>query len=193
MDLVERIHYPLIKKFITKSLTMKQLVFLIIALVVISCNQSNTEASIQKANEDATEKKLTLDETTDSEFNKQLAEALEADKYGMKQYVMAFLKKGPNRDLDSTAAVELQKAHMNNISRLAKEGKLVLAGPFIDDGDVRGIYIFDVKTIAEAKKLTETDPAIKAGSLTMELRPWYGSAALLKINEIHKTIAEKGM
>ncbi|MFK7950034.1 MAG: YciI family protein [Saprospiraceae bacterium] len=172
---------------------MKQLVFLIIALVVISCNQSNTEASIQKANEDATEKKLTLDETTDSEFNKQLAEALEADKYGMKQYVMAFLKKGPNRDLDSTAAVELQKAHMNNISRLAKEGKLVLAGPFIDDGDVRGIYIFDVKTIAEAKKLTETDPAIKAGSLTMELRPWYGSAALLKINEIHKTIAEKGM
>ena len=57
-----------------------------------------------------------------------------ADEYGMKQYVMAFLKKGPNRDLDSAAAMELQMAHMENIDRMAEEGKLVLAGPFLDTG-----------------------------------------------------------
>lgn len=173
---------------------MKQIiVFLFIALAIISCQKGDTEASIEKADDDATEKKLTLDETTDSEFDKELAAALNADEYGMKQYVMAYLKKGPNRDLDSTAAAELQNAHLANIGRLAEEGKLVLAGPFMDDGDVRGIYIFDVTSIDEAQKLTETDPAIKAGSLIMELRPWYGSAALLKVNEIHKTIAEKGI
>lgn len=111
-----------------------------------------------------------------------------ADDYGMKQYVIAYLKRGPNRDRDSLEVVELQKAHLKNITRMAEEGKLVLAGPFLDNGDVRGIYIFDVETIDEAKMLTETDPAIQAGSLIMELRPWYGSAALKEINEIHKTL-----
>lgn len=116
------------------------------------------------------------------------AEKFGADDYGMKKYVMAYLKRGPNRDRDSAEAAELQIAHLKNITRMAKEGKLVLAGPFLDDGNVRGIYIFDVETVEEAEELTNTDPAIKAGSLLMELRPWYGSAALKDINEIHKSL-----
>ena len=108
----------------------------------------------------------------------------------MRQYVMAFLKRGSNRDRDSLATANLQKAHMENIGKLAEAGKLVLAGPFFGDGDIRGIYIFDVKTVAEAKALTETDPAIQAGSLIMELHPWYGSAALMKINELHERVAK---
>lgn len=116
-----------------------------------------------------------------------------ADEYGMKKYVMAYLKRGPNRDQDSASAVELQKAHLQNITRMAKEGKLVVAGPFLDDQDVRGIYIFDVETIEEAKTLTETDPAIKAGSLVMELRPWYGSAALKEVTKIAKTLTKKSI
>ncbi len=121
------------------------------------------------------------------------AEKYGADEYGMKKYVMAFLKRGPKRDQDSTTAAELQKAHLKNITRMAKEGKLVLAGPFLDNEDIRGIYVFDVQTIEEAKKLTESDPAIKAGRLEMELRPWYGSAALLEINEIGKTLEKKSI
>ena len=115
---------------------------------------------------------------------------LGADKYGMHKYVMAFLKAGPNRDQDSTTALKLQKAHMDNIGRLADEGKLVLAGPFLDGGELRGIYIFDVKTVEEAEALTKTDPAIIAGRLIMELHPWYGSAGVMQINEIHKKVAE---
>ena len=79
---------------------------------------------------------------------------------------------------------------MENIGKLAEAGKLVLAGPFFGDGDLRGIYIFDVRSVEEAEKLTKTDPAIKYGSLVMELKEWYGSAALMEINEIHKSIAE---
>jgi uncharacterized protein len=66
-----------------------------------------------------------------------------------------------------------------------------VAGPFEDNTDLRGIYIFDVKTIEEAQQLCATDPAIKAESLTMELHPWYSSAALMKVNEIHKKITKK--
>ena len=69
---------------------------------------------------------------------------------------MAFLKKGPNRDRSPEEAAELQKAHLENIERLAKEGKLVLAGPFLEDGEIRGIYIFNVTTIAEARR-TDAD------------------------------------
>ncbi|MEM9548260.1 MAG: YciI family protein [Bacteroidota bacterium] len=114
-----------------------------------------------------------------------------ADQYGMKQYVMAFLKRGPNRDRSKEEADKLQRAHLDNISRLAEEGKLVLAGPFLAEGDLRGIYIFDVQTVEEAKALTETDPAIQEGSLAMELIPWYGSAALTEIGDIHEKIAKE--
>lgn len=124
------------------------------------------------------------------EYDSALAEKLGADAYGMKPYVMAFLKAGPNRDLDSTEAAKLQRAHLDNIFRMADEGKLVVAGPFMDTGSVRGIYIFNVSSLEEAEALTATDPAIKAGSLVMELRPWYGSAALGMINDLHKKVSK---
>jgi hypothetical protein len=47
-----------------------------------------------------------------------------------------------------------------------------------------------VESVDEARKLTATDPAIQAGSLRMELHPWYGPAALKKVNEIHTKIAK---
>ncbi len=123
-------------------------------------------------------------------FDSLLATRLNADPYGMHKYVMAFLKRGSNRDLDSLESQNLQRAHLDNIGKLAESGKLVLAGPFLDDGDLRGIYIFRVETVEEAEKLTRTDPAIQAGSLVMEMHPWYGSAALNEVNNIHKKLAK---
>jgi uncharacterized protein YciI len=128
-----------------------------------------------------------------TQFDGALAKRLGADDYGMKRYVMAFLKIGPNRDQDSVKAAELLRAHLKNIQRMAKEGTLVLAGPFLDGGDVQGIYVFNVKTVEEAQKLTETDPAVKAGRLVMELHPWYGSAAMVELNRIHATVEKKNV
>ncbi|MBN2805845.1 MAG: hypothetical protein JXR22_04245 [Prolixibacteraceae bacterium] len=151
---------------------MKTLSTLMLPLLLLTaCNTKTSEKS----------------KATDTE----LATELGADEYGMKQYVMAFLKKGPNRSQDSTEAVALQRAHMDNIQRMANEGVLVVAGPFLDDGEIRGIYLFNVTSVEEAEALTRTDPAIQAGRLSMELHPWYGSAALLKVNEWHKNISAK--
>ena len=124
-------------------------------------------------------------------FDSVMAVELGADSYGMSQYVMAFLKRGPNPPRDSAHAVELQQAHMENIRRMAEEGKLTLAGPFLDGGELRGIYVFNVSDVEEARALTNTDPAIQYGSLVMELKPWYGSAALKKVNDIHSHIARE--
>jgi uncharacterized protein YciI len=122
------------------------------------------------------------------EFDAGLAEELGADEYGMRRYVMALLKAGPNRDQDEETADELQNAHMANIQRLAEEGQLILAGPFLDNGELRGIYVFDVTTVEEAATLTQTDPAIQAGRLEMELHPWYGPAALIKVTELNERV-----
>ena len=157
---------------------MKKLaVILIIIISIISCGKTNTN---------------TIEEETKSKktYNEELSKKYEADDYGMKKYVIAFLKRGPNRDQDSITKITLQKAHMDNINKLATNGKLVLASPFFGNDDLRGIYVFNVKTIEEAQALTETDPAIKAGSLVMELKEWYGSAALMAINDIHKSLAK---
>jgi uncharacterized protein YciI len=126
-------------------------------------------------------------------YDSVFAAKLGSDEYGMKQYVMAYLKRGPNRSQDSVTAANLQKAHLENIIRMANEGTLVLAGPFMDDGEVRGIYVFDVKTVEEARALTETDPAIKAGRLAMELHPWYGPAALPLITPLSKRLEKKSV
>ena len=131
----------------------------------------------------AQEQKLAYDST--------LAKKLGADELGMRQYVLVFLKKGPNRLTDSLARVKLQKAHLENSGRLAKMGKLILAGPFMDNQEIRGIYLFAVSSVEEAKELTQTDPAVKAGSLIMELHPWYGSAALMELPNIHPLIQKK--
>ena len=126
-------------------------------------------------------------------YDEVLAKKLGADEYGMRHYVMAFLKEGPNRITDSARSAELQRAHLKNIIRLAAAGKLLIAGPFLDGQEVAGIFIFNVETIEEAKQLTESDPAIQAKALTMELRPWYGSAALIELNAIHQKIQKKSV
>jgi uncharacterized protein YciI len=126
-------------------------------------------------------------------YDSVLTKKLGADKYGMKHHVMAFLKTGPNQITDSLKRIELQKAHLKNIIRLANEGKLIVAGPFLDDQPVEGIFIFNVETIEEAKTLTNTDPAIQSGELVMELRPWYGSAALIEVTALHRKIQKKSV
>ncbi len=131
-----------------------------------------------------------LIESDNPKYDSDLARKLNADEYGMATYVIAFLKTGPNKSANKEEAEKMQAAHMANMNQLAKKGKLVMAGPFFDDPDYRGLFIFDVETIAEAEALTQTDPMIQNGILVMELKKWYGSAALREMNTIYHKIAK---
>jgi len=121
-------------------------------------------------------------------YDSTYARKLGADFRGMRQYVMVFLKKGPTTIADTAKRSALQRAHLDNIGKLAKEGKLILAGPFMDNTELRGIYLFAVNSLEEAQQLANTDPAVVAGTLIMELHPWYGSAALMEVPKIHSKI-----
>ena len=98
--------------------------------------------------------------------------------WAMRKYVIGFLFRGPNRVEDEKESDRLQRAHLANIARLHAEGKIILAGPFLDKTDLRGVFLFDVETVEEAKALCDTDPAIQAGSLRVELHPWYSAKGI---------------
>jgi uncharacterized protein YciI len=122
-------------------------------------------------------------------YDAALAKSLGADERGMKMYVLAILKSGTNKTDNKATLDSLFRGHMANISRLAANGKLIVAGPLEkNEKAYRGIFIFNVKTIAEAKKLLITDPTIKAKVLDAELYEWYGSAALPVYMDTHKKI-----
>ncbi len=91
----------------------------------------------------------------------------------IKQFWFVMLKKGNNRNQDSATAAKLQAGHMANINSLYYAGKLKVAGPFGDDGDWLGIFIFDCETKEEVEKLLATDPAISAGRLGYDIHPWW--------------------
>lgn len=121
-------------------------------------------------------------------YDAELALKLGADEYGMRSYVMVILKTGPANITDELRRKELFAGHFSNMGDLAKKGKLVLAGPLMDAGDKRGLFILNVTTIKEAKDIVQTDPAVAAGIFTPEFTKYYGSAALMQINDIHKKI-----
>jgi len=92
----------------------------------------------------------------------------------LKQYYFVMLVKGPHRDeIDSLSLAKIQEGHMANINKMAESGKLQIAGPFGDDGNWRGIFIFDVATEEEVKELLKDDPAIQSGRLAYEIHPWW--------------------
>lgn len=126
-------------------------------------------------------------------YDAELAQRLGADDYGMKKYVLVLLKTGPNdAEFKDQARADIFAGHMKNIGRLADEGKLAVAGPFLkNEQGMRGLFILNVETVEEARLLADTDPAVSAGILVAELTPWYGSASLLATPEIHKSIAKQ--
>lgn len=92
----------------------------------------------------------------------------------LKQYFFCILLRGDSAEEFTEAELEaLQQKHLDNINRLKDEGKVVIAGPFGDDTEKRGILIFDVATLAEAEAAVKTDPAVQAGRLSYEMHPWW--------------------
>jgi len=93
----------------------------------------------------------------------------------VKQFWFVLLTKGNNRTQDSVTAAKIQQGHMANITRLYNEGKIKVAGPYGDDGNWRGIFVFDAATKEEVETLLTTDPAISSGRLSYEIHPWWTS------------------
>lgn len=128
----------------------------------------------------------------DENYDAKLALKLGADAYGMKNYILVILKTGDTQMEDKAKRDKIFAGHMENIKKMAESEKLAVAGPFgKNENAFRGLYIFNVTSMEEAKELVSSDPAVSAGLLKAEYYPWYGSAAMGQVNEIHNKIAKE--
>jgi uncharacterized protein YciI len=110
------------------------------------------------------------------------AQTKPAEKQGpqMVTYYMVFLKRGPNWSPEVTPeSTKIQAGHMENMKAQYLAGRLVLAGPFGDNGDLRGIQLFKAASLEEAKTFAAEDPAVKAGRLAVEIHPWLTEKGML--------------
>jgi uncharacterized protein YciI len=134
---------------------------------------------------------------TNPSYDAALAQKVGADEMGMRKYVLVILKtsatpvpKGPERDA-------MFRGHFANMKKLSDAGKLAFAGPFGDknagEGSWRGMFVFAVPTIEEAKALTATDPVLQQGEMVAEYHELYGSASLMLVPETYLQVAKKPM
>jgi uncharacterized protein YciI len=121
-------------------------------------------------------------------YDADMARATGADERGMKSFVLVILKTGPTKVPAGPARDEMFKGHFANINRLADERKLVLAGPLDGVDGWRGLYVFAVADIEEAKKYVGTDPVVVQGEMVAEYHKYYGTAALMLVNDLHKRL-----
>jgi len=94
----------------------------------------------------------------------------------VESYQLVLLKR-PARPTDhpEEKLAEIQGAHLAHLTRLGEEGKIVIAGPFSDQEDesLRGLALYRVGSLEEARRLAEADPAVQAGRLEVEAVTWW--------------------
>lgn len=98
----------------------------------------------------------------------------------MLAYQLAFLKAGPNRKADTDPETEkIQTGHMAHIQEMAKAGQLVAAGPFLEEGTLRGVFVFKLDSVEQAREIAAQDPAVQAGRLVLETYEWFVADGVL--------------
>jgi len=93
----------------------------------------------------------------------------------MQQYFMAFLKSGPIRSQNEEEAELLQNEHQAHLQKMYDLGYADISGPFGDNGNIRGITIYNVPTLKMADSLAKSDPMVKKGRLIVEVHPWWAA------------------
>lgn len=104
-------------------------------------------------------------------------------KVEMTTYYFGMLLKGEKwtaAGAEAPERVELQKQHLAHMADMHKLGRLVIAGPMLDDGTIRGLVVYKAASLEEARAWAEADPAVKAGRLKIEMHPWMVQKGILR-------------
>jgi len=159
---------------------LTKIVVLIIMLIVSSCKEKNKETDIISATEEIVAKEKSAKELKEELTSRgfEIFDYIDEetkDTVLMQQYFIAFLKRGPNRSQNKEEADSLQALHMTHLGSMYEKGFADISGPFGDDGDIRGITIYNVPTQEMADSLANSDPMVKAGRLQIEIHPWWAA------------------
>ncbi|MFP2995330.1 YciI family protein [Spongiivirga sp. MCCC 1A20706] len=150
---------------------------LAVIFIMASCTNQQTDIARKPIEVRSAQKKSTAEikkELVDKGF--QIFDYVDEetkDTVIMQQYFIAFLKSGPNRSQSKEVADSLQALHMAHLGKMYQLGYADISGPMGDDGELRGITIYNVPTFAMADSLANSDPMVKAGRLVIEVKPWW--------------------
>ncbi|HMJ69467.1 MAG TPA: YciI family protein [Cyclobacteriaceae bacterium] len=86
------------------------------------------------------------------------------------KYTFVFLHTRPDAPkLEKEESDKIMAGHMDNINKMAKEGKLLAAGPFEGGG---GLFVFKSSSTAEVTEWMSSDPGVKANRWNIEMLPY---------------------
>ncbi|PWF55078.1 YciI family protein [Massilia glaciei] len=125
------------------------------------------------------------------QYDAELAKSLGGNDQGMRGYVLVILKTGPKKMADGPERKKMFEGHFANMTRLANEKKLAVAGPLDGVDGWRGVFVIATPDIALAKTYVETDPVVVNGEMVAEYHKFYSSAALMAVNGVHEKIQKK--
>lgn len=158
---------------------MKRILITTGILCILSCTgqsksmTSDTESTAPPLEKSIAQIKRELDEKGFKTFD--YVDEKTRDTVIMQQYFIAFLKRGASRSQSKAEADSLQQLHLAHLGRMYELGYADISGPFGDDGDIRGITIYNVPTFEMADSLANADPMVKAGRLAIEVHPWWAA------------------
>jgi uncharacterized protein YciI len=121
----------------------------------------------------------------------ELAKSLGGNANGMRAYILVLLKTGPNKVAAGPERTRMFEGHFANITRLASEKKLAVAGPLDGVNGLRGLFVLATDDMEAAKSYVAADPVIISGEMVAEYHKFYSSAGLMAVNEIHNKISKK--
>ncbi len=141
-------------------------------------NEQNKDSSLTGANKKSI--KQLKEELTQKGFQTfDYVDEKSKDTILMQQYFIAFLKSGSTRSQTKEEADRLQALHLAHLSKMYELGFADISGPFGDNGDIRGITVYNVPTLKMADSLANSDPMVIAGRLIIEIHPWWAAKGFL--------------
>ena len=151
---------------------MKYLFSIVLALAIFSCKENPNKLDISSQNNVV--EPFNIDSLRNEGFQ---IFAYFDDKLGdsvyMQEYFMAFLKSGENRTNNKKEIDSIQKLHRAHLGKMYDLGYADISGPFGDNGDIRGITIYNTPTLEFADSLANLDPMVQSGRLKIEIHPWW--------------------
>ena len=152
----------------------------IVILIMSACKEESKEAEVISDTKEMVEKKKSAKELKEELASKgfeifDYVDEETKDTVLMQQYFIAFLKRGVSRAQSKEEADSLQALHQAHLGSMYEKGYADISGPFGDDGDIRGITIYNVPTQEMADSLANSDPMVKAGRLEIEVHPWWAA------------------
>ena len=100
-------------------------------------------------------------------------------KFEMGTFYLCLLIK-PSNFSAASAPKDLIQSHLKHVQGLIASGKASIAGPFLDNSRIAGVFVLNAASADEAREIEEADPFVKTGGFSIEVLKWWAAKGIMK-------------